>query len=53
VPPVTGLEHKDERLHAVEGADWRDKLAELRDELPEPDEEPDPAGDSTSSDRRR
>jgi hypothetical protein len=30
---VDGLEHKDERLHAVEGPDWRDKLARLRDEL--------------------
>lgn len=29
-----GLEHKDERLHAAQGADWRDKLADLRAELP-------------------
>lgn len=31
---MKGLEHKDSRLHAAEGADWRDKLAELRRDLP-------------------
>jgi hypothetical protein len=34
---VTDLEHKDERLHAAEGMDWRDKLAKLRSELPADD----------------
>lgn len=28
-----GLEHKDERLHAAQDGDWRDKLADLRSEL--------------------
>lgn len=53
---MNGLEHKDERLHAVAGADWRDKLAEIRAELPhEPETEPseDPDRDPGPDDPRR
>lgn len=32
------MEHKDERLLAAEGADWRDKLAELRAEFDDGDD---------------
>lgn len=39
---MDGLEHKDERLHATGGSEWRDKLARLRDELGGDD---DPAGE--------
>lgn len=41
-----GLEHKDERLHATEGVDWRDKLAELRGELSTGD--PDDTGEDVA-----
>lgn len=34
---MDGLEHKDERLLAAQDADWRDKLARLRGDLPAED----------------
>lgn len=52
VPAVEPLEHKDERLHAADHADWRDALAVKRRELARDEDDGDGGDERDEGDER-